>query len=81
MDLIGQQKKEKKKRVYKKNTFTIGFSIGFTKWLLKKSKLNFSGQPIRLNSGHRVQIIMTTQVEKKKIQKKISSQKKKNKIN
>lgn len=70
-------KKGKKKRVYKKNTFTIGFSIGFTKWLLKKSKLNFSGQPIRLNSGHRVQIIMTTQVEKKKIQKKISSQKKK----
>jgi hypothetical protein len=70
-------KKGKKKRVYKKNTFTIGFSIGFTKWLIRESKLGFKNVPIRTPAGHRIQVIISTQTEKKKIQKKISSQKKK----
>jgi hypothetical protein len=31
VDLIGQLSLEKKKRVYKKNSFTIGFGIGTTR--------------------------------------------------
>ena len=66
----------KKKRVYKKNSFTIGFEIGLTKWMLVESQASFNGAPITLKSGQLVQVLVSAPVEKKKVQKKVSAQKK-----
>jgi len=56
----------KKKRVYKKNSFTIGFEIGLTKWMLVESQASFNGAPITLKSGQLVQVLVSAPVEKKK---------------
>ena len=66
----------KKKRVYKKNSFTIGFGLGTTRWLLSESQSSQNGAPITLKSGQLVQILISAPTEKKKIQKKVSAQKK-----
>ena len=66
----------KKKRVYKKNSFTIGFGIGSTRWLLAASQGGQSSAPIKLRSGQLVQVLISAPTEKKKIQKKVSAQKK-----
>ena len=67
----------KKKRIYKKNSFTIGFAIGATKWLLAESQASQNNGQIALKTGQLLQVIIAAQVEKKKVQKKVSSIKKK----
>lgn len=67
----------KKKRVYKKNSFTIGFNRGATKWLVSDAMANENGGPITLKTGQLVQVLLSAPSEKKKNQKKVSSQKKK----
>jgi len=66
----------KKKRVYKKNSFTIGFGIGTTRWLLSESQTSASGSPVALKSGQLIQVLISAPTEKKKVQKKVSAQKK-----
>lgn len=66
----------KKKRVYKKNSFTIGFGIGTTRWLLSESQASQNGGPVTLKSGQLMQVLISAPVEKKKVQKKVSAQKK-----
>lgn len=66
----------KKKRVYKKNSFTIGFGIGTTRWMLSESQASQNGGPVTLKSGQLMQVMISAPVEKKKIQKKVSAQKK-----
>lgn len=66
----------KKKRVYKKNSFTIGFSLGTTRWLLSESQSSQNGSPVALKTGQLIQVLISAPTEKKKIQKKVSTQKK-----
>lgn len=66
----------KKKRVYKKNSFTIGFEVGVTKWMLIESQASLNEGPITLKSGQLVQVLISAPTEKKRVQKKVSAQKK-----
>ena len=66
----------KKKKVYKKNTFTIGFTLGSTKWMLAASQTSELLGVFKLKTGQLIQILLSTPVEKRKVQKKVSAQKK-----
>lgn len=72
-----QAKPGKKKRVYKNNYFTLGFNLGSTKKLLSAALKRPSGATVKIGGGLIAQVLMSTQREKKKVTKKISSAKKK----
>ena len=71
-----QAKPGKKKRVYKSNFFTIGLRKGSTKRLIGSALKKSPGATIKDKNGL-AQVLMSTVREKKKVNKKVSSVKKK----
>ena len=67
----------KKKRVYKDNTFTVGFNPGYTKTLISNLQFTDYSVPVRSKLGTLFQVLTSAPVEKKKNKKKVSSVKKK----
>ena len=72
-----QAKPGKKKRVYKSNSFTIGFVKGMTKVLINAALKKPDGSTLRVGPYGTAQVLMSTQREKKKITKRVSATKKK----
>lgn len=72
-----QAKPGKKKRVYKSNYFTLGFAAGSTKKLISAALKRPAGATVKVGDGTIAQVLLSSIRDKKKINKKVSSAKKK----
>lgn len=72
-----QAKPGKKKRVYKSNYFTLGFTLGSTKKLISAALKRPAGATVKVGDGTIAQILLSSPRDKKKVSKKMSSAKKK----